>query len=82
MVNVLASLVDTPFWVYALATVIGVAPSTFLYASIGANLDAVFAAGGAPSLGMLMRPGVVLPLALLCLISLAPLALTRLRGPR
>ena len=42
LVNIAASLSLMPLRAYALATVIGCAPSTFLYASVGAGLNRMF----------------------------------------
>ena len=42
LVNIAASLSPMPLRAYALATVIGCAPSTFLYASVGAGLNRLF----------------------------------------
>ncbi len=42
LVNIAASLTPMPLRAYALATVIGCTPSTFLYASVGAGLNRLF----------------------------------------
>jgi uncharacterized membrane protein YdjX (TVP38/TMEM64 family) len=72
LVNIAAAFVKTPIWIYALATILGIAPSCFIYASIGAGLDQAFAAGGAPTVASLMRPWVILPLAALGILGLVP----------
>jgi uncharacterized membrane protein YdjX (TVP38/TMEM64 family) len=71
-VNIAASLVGMPLGVYVAATVLGVIPSTLIYASVGAGLDRAFSAGGRPDLGLMLGPGVYGPLALLSLAALAP----------
>jgi uncharacterized membrane protein YdjX (TVP38/TMEM64 family) len=73
LVNIAAAFVNTPLWIYALATVTGIAPSCLIYASIGASLDGVFAAGGTPTVRMLLHPSVVLPLVGLGVLSVTPL---------
>ena len=42
LVNIAASFVRMPLSTYALATVIGVMPSTFLYTSVGSGLNGLF----------------------------------------
>jgi uncharacterized membrane protein YdjX (TVP38/TMEM64 family) len=80
IVNLAAGFVRTPLWIYLAATVIGVIPSTFIYAAIGASVDRSFAAGGTPNLGRLFHAGVFIPLFGLALLSLAPILYQRLRA--
>jgi uncharacterized membrane protein YdjX (TVP38/TMEM64 family) len=82
MVNIAAAFVKTPLWVYGGATFLGILPSTFIYASVGAGLDGVFAAGGTPTLGSLFRPQVLAPLFGLGALAIAPLAYQIWRGRR
>jgi uncharacterized membrane protein YdjX (TVP38/TMEM64 family) len=79
LVNIAAAFVRVPLWVYATATVIGIAPSCFIYASIGASLDRVFAAGGKPDFRALFHPEVFVALFALALLALAPIAYQRWR---
>jgi uncharacterized membrane protein YdjX (TVP38/TMEM64 family) len=74
LVNVGAAFVKTPVWTYALATVLGVMPSTFIYASVGSTLDHVFAAGGRPTLKTLLQAQVLGPLFALGALALTPIA--------
>ncbi len=74
VVNVAPALAGAPLNAYVAATAIGIVPGTFVYASVGAGLDAIFAAGGTPDLGVIFQPEVLLPLALLALLALAPTA--------
>jgi uncharacterized membrane protein YdjX (TVP38/TMEM64 family) len=66
---------------YVLATLIGIAPATFVFAGIGAGLADVLAAGRRPDLSAAFAPGVLLPLAGLAALSLAPVAWRALRRP-
>ncbi len=75
-----------PFWVtnlapalcgmrllpYTLATVIGIAPATFIFASIGAGVDGLLAAGRQPDLSVILAPRILLPLCGLAALSLVP----------
>jgi len=82
MVNIAAAFVKTPIWIYGSATLLGILPSCFIYASIGAGLDQVFASGGTPTLGSLMHLWVILPLVGLGVLGLAPLAYQAWRRSR
>jgi uncharacterized membrane protein YdjX (TVP38/TMEM64 family) len=79
LVNIAAAFVRVPLWVYAVATVIGIAPSCFIYASIGASLDRVFAAGGKPDFRALFHPEVFIALFALAVLALLPIAYQRWR---
>jgi len=74
LVNLAAGFVRMPLPPYALATVIGVIPSTFLYAWVGEGLDYLFATIQPDSLMSVIRTELALPvMGLLCLAA-APLA--------
>ena len=62
---------------YAAATVIGILPATFVYASIGAGLGHVLAEGGRPDLSVIFTPHVLGPLIGLAALSLLPVAWRR-----
>jgi len=74
MVNIAAAFVKTPLWIYASATFLGILPPTLIYASVGASLDRVFAAGGAPTLQSVFQPPVIASLFALGALALAPFA--------
>ena len=82
MVNIAAAFVNTPVWTYGGATLLGILPSTFIYASVGAGLDGVFAAGGTPTLGSLFRLQVLAPLFGLGALAVLPVAYQMWRGRR
>lgn len=74
LVNLAAGFVRMPLAPYALATVIGVIPSTFLYAWVGEGLDYLFATIEPGALMSVIRTELALPvLGLLCLAAV-PLA--------
>ncbi len=74
LVNLPAGFVRMRSTPYALATVLGVIPSTFLYASVGDGLDRLFATVEPDALMGVIRSELALPaLGLLCLAAL-PLA--------
>ena len=82
LVNIAAGFVHMPFWTYFTATVIGIVPSSVIYASIGSTFGRVFEHGRSPSLHMLLEPQVIGPLCGLMLLSLAPLAVQAWRARR
>ncbi len=73
LVNLVSGFVKMPLSTYLAATVLGIAPSTLIYASVGAGLGTVFDQGGTANLHILQRPQVLAPLC-----ALAGLALTAL----
>jgi uncharacterized membrane protein YdjX (TVP38/TMEM64 family) len=82
LVNLAAGFVRIPLVPYTLATLIGVIPSTFLYASVGAGLDGLFATVEPHALMSIIRSELALPaLGLLCLTAV-PLAIRWRAGRR
>lgn len=81
LVNLAAALCGMRLLPYAAATLIGIVPATFVYASIGAGVGDVLAGGGKPDLAVIFSPEVLGPLVALAALSLLPLAWRRLRQP-
>ncbi|HTU54794.1 MAG TPA: VTT domain-containing protein [Acetobacteraceae bacterium] len=77
LVNLAPALVGMRLAPYAAATVLGILPATFVFASIGAGLSAVLAAGRTPDLSLILSPAVLGPLVALALLSLLPIAWRR-----
>jgi len=71
--NIASGFVAIPLRTYIAATILGVIPSTFIYASIGAGLGHVFDRGEKPDLGLVLEPQVMLPLFGLAALSAVPL---------
>ena len=80
LVNVAAALANAPFKAYALATLVGIMPATFIYSGIGAGIGAVIARGETPDLGVIFEPKVLLPLVALGLLSLGTTLYQRRKG--
>ncbi len=72
-VNIAAGLVDMPLRTYVLATVLGIFPSTLIYASVGSDLQGILRSGHVPTLHSLIQPHMIAPLVALALLSAAPL---------
>jgi uncharacterized membrane protein YdjX (TVP38/TMEM64 family) len=72
LVNVAPAVLGVSLGVYAFATFVGIMPATFVFASIGNGLGAVFDQGGKPDLSLLLKPAFILPLVGLGLLALIP----------
>ena len=79
LVNVAAALAGAPLRAYAVATLLGIMPATFIYSGIGAGIGAVVARGQTPNLGVIFAPHILLPLVALGLLSLATTLFQRFR---
>jgi uncharacterized membrane protein YdjX (TVP38/TMEM64 family) len=71
--NLASGFVNIPLRTYLAATIVGIIPSTFIYASIGAGLGHVFDRGEKPNLNLISDPQVLFPLIGLVALSLLPL---------
>jgi len=74
LVNLGAALSGMRLLPFAAATVIGIMPATFIYASIGAGLNDVLSAGGRPDMSTILTPNIIVPLVALAALSLLPIA--------
>lgn len=77
LVNLVPAFLGVKFSVYALATLIGVIPGTFVFASVGNGAAAVLNQGGVPDLAGILTPDVVIPLVGLAVLSLIPVVYRR-----
>jgi len=80
LVNVAAALANVPLRAYALATLIGIMPATYIYSGVGAGIDALIARGETPDLGIIFDLNILLPLVALGLLALATTVFQRLRA--
>ena len=72
LVNVGAGLVGIPMRTFLAASFIGMTPSSFVYAGIGAGLGHVFAKGGPVSLHTLLSPRIYLPIVAMGVLAFLP----------
>jgi membrane protein DedA with SNARE-associated domain len=63
--------------VFVPATLIGIAPASFILSSIGASVGTILAEGKSPDLSVLFSAHILLPLAGLALLSLLPTVFRR-----
>lgn len=79
LVNIVPALLGVPLRTYLVGTLVGIIPGTFVFVSVGTGLDTVIDQGRVPGVEIFMEPTVLLPLAGLTLLSLAPIAYKRWR---
>jgi len=79
LVNLAPAFLGVRLSTFIAATFIGIIPGTFVFASLGAGLGAVFDRGESPNLGLIFEPQVILPILALALLSLLPALYRRLR---
>jgi uncharacterized membrane protein YdjX (TVP38/TMEM64 family) len=80
LVNLAAPLCGMRLRHFALATLIGIMPTTFVLASIGAGISDVLAKGERPDLSIIVSPPVLGPLLALAALSLAPVLWRKFRA--
>jgi uncharacterized membrane protein YdjX (TVP38/TMEM64 family) len=74
LVNIVPAFLGVPVRTYVLGTFIGIIPGSFVYASVGNGLGAVFDAGGTPNLKIIFEPAILLPIVGLAVLALLPVA--------
>lgn len=72
LVNLVPAFLGVPLRTFALATLLGILPATFIYAGVGNGLGAVLDSGQEPDLGLVLEPRVLLPLLGLAVLALLP----------
>jgi len=77
VVNLVPAFFGMRLGPFALATLIGIAPGTLIFAGLGQGLGDVLDAGETPDLGLILQPSVLLPLLGLALLALLPAAYHR-----
>jgi len=80
LVNLVPAFLNVPLRIYVLATVIGIIPATFVFASLGSGLGAVFDEGRTPNLGLVFTAPILFPILGLAALALIPVVYRRLKG--
>lgn len=80
LVNLAPAFLGVRLATYFIATLIGIIPGTFVYASVGNGLSAVLATGGSPDLHRIFEPDVLIPIIALAVLALVPVVYQRLRA--
>jgi uncharacterized membrane protein YdjX (TVP38/TMEM64 family) len=73
-VNLVPALLDVPLGSYVLATLIGIVPATFVFASFGAGLGEIFDRGEMVNLKSVLTPGILIALVGFAVLALIPVA--------
>lgn len=74
LTNLAAALFEAPLRAFLAATLLGMAPASFVFAGLGSALGRLFDAGHTPGSDFFWQPQVALPLGGLMLLALAPAA--------
>jgi uncharacterized membrane protein YdjX (TVP38/TMEM64 family) len=82
LVNIVPAFLGVPLRTYVLGTLIGIIPGSFVYASVGNGLGAVFDAGQTPDLGIVFEPAILLPIVGLAVLALLPVAYRKSKARR
>lgn len=77
LVNLAPAFLGVRLRTYVMATFLGIIPGTFVFASVGNGLGALFESGQDPDLGVIFQPEILLPIIGLALLSLLPIAYKR-----
>jgi uncharacterized membrane protein YdjX (TVP38/TMEM64 family) len=81
LVNLAGALGGMRLVPFAVATLLGIIPATFVYASVGAGLRDVLATGSRPDFALIFSPQILVPLVALGLLALLPVAWRRWKRP-
>jgi uncharacterized membrane protein YdjX (TVP38/TMEM64 family) len=79
LVNLVPALVGVKLPTYILATLLGIIPGSFVYASLGNGLGSVVEE---PDLAIVFRPSVLVPIIGLALLAVVPIGYKRWRAKR
>jgi uncharacterized membrane protein YdjX (TVP38/TMEM64 family) len=80
IVNLAPALLRVKLRTYVLATLLGIIPGTFIYASFGAGIGQLLRAGAEVTLGDVLTLEILLGLTGLAVLALAPIAIRAWRG--
>lgn len=72
LVNLVPGLLDVPLKIFVIATLIGIIPGTFVFASLGNGLGEILAAGETPDASVIFEPHVLIPILGLAALALIP----------
>lgn len=80
LVNLVPAFLGVGLGTYVLGTFLGIIPGSFVYASVGNGLGAVFDAGETPDLGIIFEPAILLPIVGLAALALLPVAYRKFKA--
>ncbi len=82
VVNLVPAFMGVSLRIYVLATLIGIIPGAWVYASVGAGLGSIFDSAEEVSLGSVLTPELIAALVGLALLSLAPVVYKKIKRRR
>jgi len=82
LVNLVPAFLGVPLRTYVLGTFFGIIPGSFVYASVGNGLGAIFDRGETPDLGLIFNPEILTPLIGLAVLALLPVAYKKFKSSR
>ncbi|MHA1566919.1 MAG: TVP38/TMEM64 family protein [Alphaproteobacteria bacterium] len=82
LVNLAPAFLGVSVRTFVIGTFVGIIPGTFVYASVGAGLGAVFDTGGTPNIGIIFQPEILTPIIGLALLALLPIAYKKYKARR
>ena len=80
LVNIVPAFLGVSVGTYVLGTFLGIIPGSFVYASVGNGLGAVFDAGETPDLGIIFKPAIIIPIIGLAVLALLPIAYRKFKA--
>ncbi|MDH3240939.1 MAG: TVP38/TMEM64 family protein [Alphaproteobacteria bacterium] len=80
VVNLVPAFLGVPLRTYVIGTAIGIIPGSFVYASVGNGLGALFDAGKMPDLKIIFQPDILIPIVGLAVLSLIPVVYKKIKG--
>lgn len=82
VVNLVPAFLGVPIGTYVLATFVGIIPGTFVYASVGSGLGAIFDSGKEFSVNSVLNAEIVTALVGLAILALLPVVYKKWRATR
>ena len=82
LVNLVPAFLGVPLRTFVIATLLGIIPGTFVYASLGGGVGELLDTGREPDLDLIFQANILLPLVGLALLALLPVVYKRLKARR
>lgn len=82
LVNLVPAFLGVKLRTYIIGTFFGIAPGSFVYASVGNGLGAILERGERPDLGLIFNPEILLPLVGLAVLALLPVIYKKVKRAR
>ena len=82
LVNLVPAFLNVGTTAFVVATVLGIAPATIVFNSVGSGLGSVLDAGGTPNLGIVFEPQIMGPLLGLAVLALVPVFIRKVKERR